>query len=256
MPRFRADSIAVGQSALVAITGHDIALLVNGVQYGEDVGVLTKVYIPEDGQVEICMTTKQIDGTNHLRLMDSQGKEFVGDLMSGGLQNIGGAISNFFRAMGYGIDDVYSQETEISGPIFRLPSNGNFEPAGFRYGGNQISYVPPMSRMSEGDEFAVFVNGLYVLNRLERAGSTLVYRTYVLPCNPAVEDSGLLYSYQGSYNTGFNIDVSESCEGNLSAGALSDWWYQLGVEPLPYQFEQRVYYTDRMRLMPLLFIEY
>lgn len=214
-----------------------------------------RVEMTEENHVELCMPTIEIDGVEYMQLMDSRGKEFVGESVLD-VKNIGGALSNYFRAMGFEIDDIWSEPVEISKPFFRLPSNGSFEPAGYSYSGEQISYVPVMSRMSEGDEFAVFVNGLYVLNRLERSGSTLVYRTYILPCSPAVEDSGLVYGYEGGYNTGFDIDVSESCQGELSTGLLSDWWSQLGVEPLPYQFEQVVYYTDSMRLMPLLFVEY
>lgn len=239
---------------LVAITGHDIALLVNGVQYGEDVGVLIQIDMTDDNLVSLHLLIKEIDGVDRLRLMDSRGNEFVGDDIQDML-SIGGVISNYFR-VNFDIDDIAADIATISGPIYRLPSSGRFDPVGFSYNPNQISYQPAMSRMSEGDEFAVFVNGLYVLNRLERSGSTLVYRTYILPCNPAVDDSGLVFGYEGSYNTGFNITVSESCQGELSTGLLSDWWSQLGVVPLPYQFEQVVYYTDSMRLMPLLFVEY
>lgn len=239
---------------MVAITGHDIALLVNGVQYGEDVGVLMKVYMPEEDLVELIIATTRIDNINYFLLMDSQGNQYVGDANAG--VNIGGAVSNYFRAMGFVIDDVYFEDVDLSYPLFRLPSSGRFDPVGFNYAGNQPSYVPVMSRMSEGDEFAVFVNGIYVLNRLERSGSTLVYRTYILPCNPAVEDSGLAFGYVGSYNNGFEINVSETCFSDMSANALADWWDQLGVEPLPYQFERVVYYTGSMRLMPLLFVEY
>lgn len=209
----------------------------------------------EDNLLEVCMAITEIDGVLHLRLMDSVGNEFVGDDIDT-IRGIGEAISNYFRAMGFEIDDIYFDTTGLTNPLFRLPSNGNFEPAGFRYSGNQISYHPVMSRMSEGDEFAVFVNGLYVLNRLERSGSTLVYRTYILPCNPAVDDAGLVYGYDGDYQGGFNIQETISCVENIRDHSLSDWWDQLGVVPLPYQFEQRVYYTNSMRLMPLLFVEY
>lgn len=221
-------------------------------QYGEDVGVLTQVDMIGNNQVGLYLAIKEINGVDHLRLMDSQGNEFVGGPIAN-IQAIGGALSNYLRAMGLDIDDIASDYATISEPLFRLPSSGRFDPVGFRYSGNQISYTPVMSRMSEGDEFAVFVSGVYVLNRLERSGSTLVYRTYVLPCNPAVQDSGLVYGYEGSYNTGFDIKDTISCDGNLPNHALSDWWNE---SELPHQFEQRVYYTDRIRLMPLLFIEY
>lgn len=240
---------------LVAITGHDIALLVNGVQYGEDVGVLMQVFMPEAGHVELALAVSGIDGVYYLQLMDSQGNEFVGGAITE-YESLGGALSNYFRAMGFAIDDVYTETPDMSYPLFRLPSNGSFEPAWFSYSAEQIGHQPAMSRMSEGDEFAVFVDGLYVLNRLERSGSTLVYRTYVLPCNPAVENAGLEFGYVGSYNQGFEIDDTTSCDGQIITGLLSDWWSQPGVVPLPYQFEQVVYYTDSMRLMPLLFVEY